>query len=125
MTAQLVATFVLETEIEKSLLQIRSEFKLVYDKIFVLTTEESEVILTYNLSTNIRKPFLPGTILIHRKKDTNTLYTINALNELIKSLNNGILDKTFPIKWDHYKNTILLYEKSALKILKTSLKFID
>ena len=26
-----------------------------------------------------------NTILVHRKKETNTLYTINALNELIKN----------------------------------------
>jgi hypothetical protein len=32
---------------------------------------------------------LENTILLHRKKESNTLYTINALNDLICSLNEG------------------------------------
>jgi hypothetical protein len=46
--------------------------------------------LTYNVDLgNTKGEFAIGnTILVHRKKQTNTLYTINALNELIKSLNN-------------------------------------
>ena len=51
---------------------------------------------------------VPDTISLHRKKDTNTLYPINALNDLIRELNNGKLDKTFPIEWTNYKNSLLL-----------------
>jgi hypothetical protein len=62
-----------------------------------------------------------NTILVHRKKDSNTLYTINALNELIKGLNNGIVDTRYPINWQHYKNTILLTQHDELKQLKTKI----
>ena len=50
---------------------------------------------------------LDNTILLHRKKDSNTLYTINALNDLIKSLNGGIIDTSFKVDWQDYKNCIL------------------
>jgi len=38
-----------------------------------------------------------NTISLHRKKITNTLYTINALNELIKTINNGVLDTKYQV----------------------------
>ena len=62
-----------------------------------------------------------NTILVHRKKESNTLYTINALNELIKRLNGGVVDTSFPIEWQHYKNTILLTQRDELKELKTKI----
>jgi hypothetical protein len=59
--------------------------------------------------------------MVHRKKDSNTLYTINALNELIKRLNGGEVDTRFPIDWQHYRNTILLTQHDELKQLKTKI----
>ena len=58
---------------------------------------------------------------VHRKKESNTLYSINALNELIKSLNGGVVDTRFPIEWKHYKNTILLTQHNELKQLRTKI----
>ena len=65
-----------------------------------------------------------NTILVHRKKQTNTLYTINALNELIKSLNNGILDKKFLINWNDYQNCILLIQTEGFNKIDTKIKQI-
>jgi len=59
--------------------------------------------------------------MVHRKKETNTIYTINALNELIMNLNNGVLDKKYPIEWDRYKDTILLKKPDGLKMLQIEL----
>ena len=74
--------------------------------------------LTYNVDMNnsSSESMVDNTILVHRKKQTNTLYTINALNELIKSLNNGVLDKTFAIDWENYKNCILLIQTDGFVI---------
>jgi hypothetical protein len=58
---------------------------------------------------------------VHRKKESNSLYTINALNELIKSLNEGIVDTNFRIDWQHYKNTIMLTQQGDLKLLRTKI----
>ena len=75
-----------------------------------------------NADTIINDGDLPeNTILVHRKKETNTLYTINALNELIKKLNGGVVDTKFPITWEHYKNSVLLTQHDELKQLKTKI----
>ena len=58
---------------------------------------------------------------MHRKKESNTLYTINALNELIRKLNGGVVDTKFPIEWRHYRNSILHTNKDEFKQLKTKI----
>jgi hypothetical protein len=62
---------------------------------------------------------LPNTILIHRKKESNTLYTINALNLLIKEENGGSLDKKFSLNWQKFKNSIILTDVSGVKKIQT------
>ena len=57
--------------------------------------------------------------MVHRKKHTNTLYTINAMNIIIKMNNNGILDKSYQLNWELYKNTILLSNDDELNKLPT------
>jgi hypothetical protein len=64
---------------------------------------------------------LENTILLHRKKESNTLYTINALNDLIKSLNGGQLDTSFMVNWKDYQNSILLTHAGELKKLDTKI----
>jgi hypothetical protein len=80
-----------------------------------------EFVLTYNIDHGNISSIPENTILVHRKKESNTLYTINALNELIKSLNGGVVDTRFPINWNHYKNTILLTQQNELRQLKTKI----
>jgi hypothetical protein len=64
--------------------------------------------------------------MVHRKKESNTMYTINALNSLISSLNGGIVDKEYQINWNHYQNTLILTNGNGYKIMKTSLfKIVD
>jgi len=94
----------------------------MYNKIFVLKVKDSnEYVLTYNTEQGNVSYIPANTILVHRKKDSNTLYTINALNELIKSLNGGVVDTNYRINWQHYKNTILLTQQNELKQLKTKI----
>ena len=70
--------------------------------------------------------FLPNTIMAHRKKETNTLYTINALNRLIRNLNNGEMDKLYLIDWNSYRNSMILTDGDGFKIMKTNLfRIID
>jgi len=89
----------------------------------VLESEDSdEYLCTYNIEIdNGSTRILPNTILLHRKKESNTLYTINSLNLLIKSLNEGVLDTSFRIDWLNYKNTILLTQGEDLKKLSTKI----
>ena len=68
----------------------------------------NNVICVYNVTTNERR--LRDTISINRKKESNTFYSINALNNLIRVLNNGILDKTYKVEWSNFTDTLLLAE---------------
>ena len=89
---------------------------------FVLYIKSNEeYVITYNVDQGNVQDIPENTILVHRKKETNTLYTINTLNELIKSLNGGVVDTKFPIDWQHYKNCVLLTQHNELKQLNTKI----
>ena len=118
---KLFCTFSTKDKLEETLSTIKSEYIIMYDKIFVLEAAESEEYLcTYNIEIQgSNTKVLPNTILLHRKKETNTLYTINSLNLLIKTLNEGVLDTSFRIDWQDYRNTVLLSQGEELKKLST------
>jgi len=120
---KLFCTFSPKESLEDTLRDINREYTILYKKIFVLASPDSEEYMcTYNIEIEGGQTrILPNTILLHRKKDSNTLYTINALNTLIKTLNNGVLDSTFPINWPDYKNSILLTQGEDLKRLNTTI----
>ena len=119
---KLFCTFVPLNEVESFIKDISSEYTILYNKIFVLHIKSNdEYVCTYNVDQPNINNIPENTILVHRKKETNTLYTINALNELIKSLNEGIVDTNFRINWQHYKNTILLTQQGDLKLLRTKI----
>ena len=65
---------------------------------------------------------MDNTISLHRKKNTNTLYTINALNNLIRLLNNGVLDTSYQVDWENYRNTMLLTNDEGLRKIKTEIE---
>jgi hypothetical protein len=120
---KLFCTFSPKESVEDTLRDINREYTILYKKIFVLASPDSEEYMcTYNIEIEGgQTKILPNTILLHRKKESNTLYTINALNTLIKTLNNGVLDSTFPINWPDYKNSILLTQGEELKRLNTTI----
>ena len=125
---KLFCTFSSKSELESTLETIQGQYKILFNKIFVLYIESTdEYVCTYNVdSVNMSNSLLENTILLHRKKESNTLYTINALNELIKKLNNGVVDTSFQIDWQHYKNCILLTQHNDLNQLNTKIhKIID
>ena len=127
MNNRLYSTFVEPNEVKEISEKIQSSYKVLFDKIFVLESLDGEkIMLTYNVDMNNSsgESMADNTILVHRKKHTNTLYTINALNELIKSLNNGVLDKKFPINLDNYQNCILLVQAEGFNRIDTKVKEI-
>jgi hypothetical protein len=123
---QLLCTFTNESEFENLVDSILKEFELFSRKIFVLKLEPSkELVVSYNIIPNSAK-FLQSTIMVHRKKESNTMYTINALNTLITAENGGVLDKSYQVDWQKYKNSIILTDGAGFKIMKTSLfRIID
>jgi hypothetical protein len=128
MGQKLFCTFVTQNELDKTLDEISRRYTILYNKIFILESPQSEeLICTYNIDTNnITSSPMVNTILLHRKKESNSLYTINALNILIRSLNNGVLDTRYVIPWQEYKNSILLTNGPDLRKLDTAIhKIVD
>ena len=127
MNNRLYCTFTTKDGIEEIVDRIRSSYVILFNKIFVLESlDGGKIMLTYNVDMNNSSTnnIIDNTILVHRKKQTNTLYTINALNELIKSLNNGYLDKTYTINWNDYQNCILLIQTEGFNKIDTKIREI-
>jgi hypothetical protein len=115
-------------ELDTTINEINRRYSILYNKIFILESPQSqELMCTYNIDAgNVSNMPLPNTILLHRKKESNTLYTINALNTLIRTLNNGRLDKNYIVNWNNYKNCILLNTGPEVRKLDTAIyKIID
>ncbi len=125
MNTQLLCTFTTKAKLQDTVDQILKTYSVVFDKIFVLKNVDNpkELMCTYNIDVSQGMPtsMLENTISLHRKKETNTLYTINALNFVIALLNDGKVDKTFPMKWENYRNTMLLTSDAGLKQIHTEI----
>ena len=101
---------------------IRSKYTIIYNKMFVLEiVGKDEYVVTYNVDQGNVHTIPDNTILVHRKKESNTLYTINALNELIKKLNGGVVDTKYQVDWQHYRNCVLLTQHNDLNQLNTKI----
>ena len=129
MKTQLLCTFTTKKDIEETISSITSTYTIVFDRIYVLQNEDNtnELICTYNVDPKNTIDFndVSGTISLHRKKHSNTLYTINALNECIKNLNNGVLDSKFAIPWENFKNMLLITNSEGLNKINTRIYKIE
>lgn len=122
MSNKLFCTFSSQENLDGILSTIQERYKILYNKIFVLYSKsQDEYMCTYNVDFGNVSTFLDNTILVHRKKESNTLYTINSLNRLIESLNDGVLDTNFKINWNDYQNCILLTKGPELRRVNTKL----
>ncbi len=126
MKNKLLCTFTTKKRIEKTIFQIEEKYEnnILNNKIIVIKNTEkdsNEIYCIYNVNENINNVYLPNTILIHRKRGYNTLYTINSLNDLIWLLNNGKKDVNFEVPWENYKNTFLLNKDNKFFQIKTEL----
>ena len=102
--------------------EITSKYTIIYNKMFVLEiVGKDEFVVTYNVEQGNVHTIPENTILVHRKKESNSLYSINALNELIKKLNGGVVDTSYKVDWQHYRNCILLTQHNELHQLNTKI----
>ncbi len=127
---KLLVSFIRKKFIHQAIDNIRQNYEVINDKVYVLNndSDENELILTYNvkidsMNKNIEfKKVISNTISLHRKKLSNTLYTINALNIMLENNPEGI-------NWEDYKNNIILTKNNEqgikdILIIKTSLNNI-
>lgn len=127
MNNRLYATFTQHDFLDELIFNLSTTYTIMYKKMFVLFVKSTgEYVITYNVEQGNVSTIPANTILVHRKKESNTLYTINALNDLIKKLNGGVVDPTYRIDWQHYKNCVLLTQQGEIKQLNTKIfKIVD
>ena len=122
MNNRLFCTFTALDDLELLVHELSNKYSIMYNKMFVLHVKSNnEYVVTYNVDQGNVNDIPENTILVHRKKESNTLYTINALNELIKRLNGGVVDTRYPVNWTHYRNCILLTQHNEIKQLNTKI----
>ena len=125
MNTQLLCTFSTTDDYTNTVTEITKFYDVLFGKVYVLQNKDDldSLMLTYNIDPSRvnGNMFYTDTISVHRKKDTNTIYTINSLNALIKDLNGGVVDHHFSVDWDQYRNTILLTDESSYKEIPTKL----
>jgi hypothetical protein len=124
MRTQLLCTFTSKSKLNEIVDIIVSCNDILYDKIYVFENQDeaNQLICTYNVEfiDNYEESII-DTISLHRKKQSNTLYTINALNEVIREKNNGVLDKSFIVDWKEFSNTLLLTNETGLSKIPTKI----
>jgi len=128
MQTQLLCTFCTEETLDETITKIIDCYEIAFDAIYILDNmdEPGSLCCTYNIvvASEPRKSIPPSTISLHRKKQTNTLYTINALNKLVAERNDGKVDKNFLINWEDLRNMILVTQYGHLKKIPTKLREI-
>jgi hypothetical protein len=125
MNNKLYCTFIQDEGVDEVVDRILEEHDILFNKIFVLISlDDDKTMLTYNIDGPVYNLQLPNTILVHRKKQTNTLYTINALNEVIRYMNHGELDISYQVDWTRFRNCLLLTRPGGFKKVRTRLKKI-
>ena len=127
MRTQLLCTFAHRKDLDLIVDYVKKSYTVSEKRMFVFSdaSNRHDLCVTYNVQPDDYGK-TPNTIMIHRKKETNTLYTVNALNVIILKANNGILDKKFIINWPNYENSLLLTDGDELRHIHLDLhKRID
>jgi hypothetical protein len=125
-TRQLLCTFSNDKDFRTVADEIRKLYEVYSNRVFAFVNAQNpkEIYLTYNV-LNMRKdaPKFPNTILIHRKKQTNTLYTLNAMNRLIEE-EHGCADKTYQVNWKLYENSLIITGDVSIRIIPLKISTI-
>lgn len=120
----LLASFIFKDKTETFLNYLEKSFNIPKDTVFIYdVSDEYKYMVTFKLTINdktkidFKKDFYNAT-LIHKRG--TAIYSINALNKLIDSLNEdniGNIDyKTFKIDWNEYQDKLMLIRNNNLII---------
>lgn len=128
----LLAIFISKEKIDSFKLFLYEKFGINEDKIFCYKNlnDDTNLIFTFKLPINKQKPInikkiFKNSVTIH--KNGNALYTINAVNKLIKlkypeSIGN-IDNKSIKIDWTKYQDKFMLTKDNKLSVLNISRVF--
>jgi hypothetical protein len=120
--AQLLCTFAKNHDYGDTVDNLLEYYNVVDSKVYVLQNVElnNEIFLTFNAERKVGE-FFPNTISVHRKKEYNIIYSINALNELVRQENDGVTSIHYQIQWYKYKNSFITARDGIVKITPTKL----
>jgi len=123
MQTSLLCTFTSKNRLDEVVELIKETYTIAFNRIYVLENRENkrELMCTYNINSEDCRGILQNTISIHRKKLTNTLYTIDALNEIVTAKNDGVKDSNFIVDWEDYRNSLLVTDEDGLKSISTKI----
>ena len=126
MKSILLLSFVDSDKLYEALDKISKTLNIDKHQIFVFKIlDNGNYALTYNLSAekvNVQfNSIWPNTISVHRKKQTNTLYSLNAMNEIIKRENNGQFKRDYNLNWENFRNSMMIIKNGKVKILELKL----
>jgi hypothetical protein len=101
--------------------EIREVFR-PESSIFVIQNryDDNEIFLTFNTEYNFK---IGGCIKINKVKRSNTLFSIDAINEL-SIRENGKIDKDWIPNWNEFENCLLLMRNGELAVIPTKIKEI-
>ena len=115
----LIGVFIEKEKILSFLGFLKNKFKLNTEKVYVYNVEgkEKEYLVTFSVKDKVK--FLKGvygSTIVHKKN--KSIFSINALNKLIDTLN---VDKTIPndkfeIDWEEYGNKLIIISNGELFI---------
>ena len=112
---KIFTTFTKREDLEPTLDKIKTNYTILYSKIFIFSSPDTEeYICTYNIDqiNCSNNHIIANTVLLHRKKATKTLFSINAIN-ILNAGGAKNSDGQFDINWDLYKESILLTRKGV------------
>ena len=117
MKTQLLCTFAHRSDLNIVVDYVQQNYIIPERRIFIFAnaTATDNLYCTYNADAGTQRG--QNTISIHRKKETNTLYTVNALNEVIRAVNNGVLDRTYQLDWTMYQNSFILTDADSYRVI--------
>jgi hypothetical protein len=117
----LLMSFSSESEY-KTHLQVIREIYRPESSLFVIQNryDDNEIYITFNTQYNFKTP---GIIKINKKRDTNTLFTIDAVNHLSIQENGEIVKDWIP-NWNEFENCLLLMRDGEFSVIPTKVKEI-
>lgn len=120
--AQLLCTFTKYQLFNDDIVSLTQYYNIVDGKIYVLQSgaNQDDIFLTFNAEKTSGQ-FHVNTISVHRKKEYNVIYSINALNEIIKLENGGKVSSSYQINWEQYRNSFVAAKGGNVKVTPTRL----
>lgn len=114
----IIGTFVKKSRILSFLENLKIEFKIKLDKVFVYTIDTNQFEYLVSFKTLDKDKFIKkitNSTVMHVKN--GCLFSINALNKLIeKEKKDDKPNNEYVIDWDSYKNKLIILTNGELSV---------